>query len=548
MKNQTNWKLYKSISFCWIMLCLFACKTKEKAQFLVVGNLLSVTDSILPHEAMVIKDGKVAALGSAKDLLQQFEVDSQLHFEGKFIYPGLIDAHCHFYGLGMFAQRVDLSGTQSFEEVVARCQAFVGSSPRSFLLGRGWDQTKWLSKEFPSNALLNAAFPDYPVLLKRVDGHAAIANDVALKMANITTNSKVSGGSFLQTNGKLSGVLIDNAVDLVEAILPKPTNNEISTALLHAQDLCLDYGLTAVTDAGLDTEIIWLIDSLQQAGSLKIKINAMVSLTDDNLAYWLNRGVYNSDRLQVNSFKMYGDGALGSRGACLLKHYHDKPDEQGFLLTQLPAMERYIRKIAASPFQLNTHAIGDSTNRILLNLYKSALEGKPDRRWRIEHAQVVDMTDFNLFKEANVIPSVQPTHATSDMYWAQERLGLERMKGAYAYQTLLQQNGWIPLGTDFPVEQVSPFFTFFAAVARTDANNFPAGGFMKEEALTREQAIKGMTYWAAKAAFQEKSMGTLTIGSAADFVVLEQSFASGNLHQIRNQKALFTFINGAQVK
>jgi predicted amidohydrolase YtcJ len=274
----------------------------------------------------------------------------------------------------------------------------------------------------------------------------------------------------------------------------------------------------------------------------------MVSLTDDNLAYWLNRGVFNSDRLQVNSFKMYGDGALGSRGACLLKHYHDKPDEQGFLLTQLPAMERYIRKIAASPFQLNTHAIGDSTNRILLNLYKSALEGKPDRRWRIEHAQVVDMTDFNLFKEANVIPSVQPTHATSDMYWAQERLGLERMKGAYAYQTLLQQNGWIPLGTDFPVEQVSPFFTFFAAVARTDANNFPAGGFMKEEALTREQAIKGMTYWAAKAAFQEKSMGTLTIGSAADFVVLEQSFASGNLHQIRNQKALFTFINGAQVK
>jgi len=519
MKNQTNWKLNKSISFCWILLCLFACKTKERAQFLVVGNLLSVTDSLLPHEAMVIKDGKVAALGSAKDLLQQFEVDSQLHFGGKFIYPGLIDAHCHFYGLGMFAQRVDLSGTQSFEEVVARCQAFAGSSPRSFLFGRGWDQTKWLSKEFPSNALLNAAFPDYPVLLKRVDGHAAIANDVALKMANITTSSKVSGGSFLQINGKLSGVLIDNAVDLVEAILPKPTNNEISTALLHAQDLCLEYGLTAVTDAGLDTEIIWIIDSLQQAGSLQIKINAMVSLTDENLSYWLNRGVYTSDRLQVNSFKMYGDGALGSRGACLLQHYHDKPDEQGFLLTQLPAMERYIRKISASPFQLNTHAIGDSTNRILLKLYASALTGKADRRWRIEHAQVVNAADFALFKEANI-----------------------------AYQTLLQQNGWIPLGTDFPVEQVSPFFTFFAAVARTDANNFPAGGFMKEEALTREQAIKGMTYWAAKAAFQEKSMGTLTIGSAADFVVLEQSFVTGNLHQIRNQKALFTFINGVQVK
>lgn len=548
MNKPLNCKTLNGTLFWMLLLFLVSCSSKDKAQFLVKGNLLSVSDSLLPYEAMVIRDGKVAALGSVNELLEQFEVDSILNFEGKFIYPGLIDAHCHFFGLGMFAQRVDLSGSQSFEEVVERCKQFAGSVPRSFLYGRGWDQTKWLSKEFPNNELLNKAFPDYPVLLKRVDGHAAIANDVALRLANITNKTIVSGGSFIQENGRLSGVLIDNAVDLVEAILPKPSNKEISEALLHAQAVCLDYGLTAVTDAGLDTEIIWIIDSLQKCGSLKIKMNAMVSLTDENLAYWLNRGIYTSDRLQVNSFKMYGDGALGSRGACLLKHYHDKPNEQGFLLTELPAMERFVRKIASSPFQLNTHAIGDSTNRILLKLYASALAGKTDRRWRIEHAQVVDASDFALFGDAAIVPSVQPTHATSDMYWAQERLGSDRIKGAYAYQTLLQQNGWIPLGTDFPVEQVSPFFTFFAAVARTDANNFPSGGFQINDALTREQALKGMTYWAAKAAFQENLMGTLTVGSAADFVVLPHSFLHDDLHKIRNQKAIFTFINGEQVK
>lgn len=548
MKNKTLFKFLTLYFFIALISFFSACTKKQKASYIVLGNITSVADSLKPHEAFVVQDGRVAALGSAKDLLNQFEVDSTLDFTGKYIYPGLIDAHCHFYGLGMFSQRVDLSGSKSFEEVVERCKTFAGSEQRSYLLGRGWDQTKWENKEFPSNELLNAAFPDYPVLLKRVDGHAAIANDVALRLAKVNEQSKVAGGAFLKVNGKLSGVLVDNAVDLVEAIIPKPSNEEISKALLHAQDLCLDYGLTAVTDAGLDTEIIWLIDSLQQAGLLKIKINAMVSLTDENLAYWLNRGVYVSDRLQVNSFKMYGDGALGSRGACLLHPYHDKPNEQGFLLTQLPAMERYIRKIAASDFQLNTHAIGDSTNRILLKLYASALAGKPDRRWRIEHAQVVNEQDFPLFKAGQVVPSVQPTHATSDMYWAEERLGVERMKGAYAYQTLLQQNNWLPLGTDFPVEHVSPFFTFFAAVARTDAANFPAGGFRKEEALTREQALKGMSTWAARAAFQENKMGSLTIGSAADFVVLEHSFLEADLAKIRNQKALFTFINGEKVK
>ncbi|MDP3928670.1 MAG: amidohydrolase [Bacteroidota bacterium] len=548
MKNKYTHSFMKlGFLFVWASF-LIACNTKQNAQFMVLGNVLSVGDSLQAHEAFVVQDGKVAALGSAQDLLKKYKVDSTLNFAGKYIYPGLIDAHCHFYGLGMFAQRVDLSNSKSFEEVVKRCQDFAGTQTRTCLLGRGWDQTKWEGNEFPTNQLLNEAFPNYPVVLKRVDGHAAIANDVALQMAKLTVRSKIAGGSLLQQNGKLSGVLIDNAVDLVEAILPKPSREENIEALLTAQKMCLAHGITALTDAGLDTDIIWLIDSLQQAGLLRIKINAMVSLTDENLAYWLNRGPFYSDLLQVNSFKMYGDGALGSRGACLLKHYEDKPNEQGFLLTQLAAMEKYVRKIAASPFQLNTHAIGDSTNRILLKLYASALAGKPDRRWRIEHAQVVNEADFPLFGSGQVVPSVQPTHATSDMYWAEARLGSDRLKGAYAYKTLLQQLGWLPLGTDFPVEQVSPFYTFFAAVARTDAAGFPAGGFQIQEGLSREEALKGITFWAAKGAFQEKQMGTLQVGSAADFVVVNHSFLTAELLTIRNQKPLFTFINASVQK
>lgn len=528
---------------------LSACNRKANADLLIVAKQIQSMDSTMQSfDAMVIHEGLVLELGSEEDLLKKYEVKRTQKFPDQFIYPGLIDAHCHFYGLGKFLQMVDLTQTNSMEEVMKACLEFNAQKKPSVLLGRGWDQNKWNNKEFPNNEALSKAFPDKIVVLKRVDGHAALVNDYTMKLAGLNIDSKVDGGELVVENGKLTGVLIDNAVDLLDKILPAPTTHDKVNALLDAQEQCLQYGLTSLTDAGLDTDIIWLIDSLQQCGSLKIKINAMVSLTDDNLAYWLKRGPFKSKMLQVNSFKMYGDGALGSRGACLLHPYSDMPKHSGFLLTPIDKMKNYILQIANSPFQLNTHAIGDSTNRLLLNLYGQALQNKPDRRWRIEHAQVVNKDDFPLFNQYGIIASVQPTHATSDMYWADERLGSDRIDGAYAYGNLLKQVGWIPLGTDFPVEQVSPFYTFFAAVARTDKDGLPEGGFQYSNGLTREQALKGMTSWAAKASFQEKEIGALKSGMFADFVVLDSDFINSDLHKLRNSTAVSVFVHGEEIK
>jgi predicted amidohydrolase YtcJ len=525
-----------------------ACKPKIPASMIVVDAQIQLADSGLSTaDAMVIDHGKILGIGTAKDLLRQFQVDSQISLSGKYVYPGLIDAHCHFYGLGQFLQMVDLSESTSFENAVDKCMIFYSKQTKDYLIGRGWDQNKWVGKAFPTNAALNNAFPDIPVLLKRVDGHAAIANDFALRLAGIDLNTKVEGGEILIDKGKVSGVLIDNAVDLVERVMPKPSYREKIKALLDAQQICFQNGLTAITDAGLDTDIILLIDSLQQTGWLKIRINAMVSLTQENLNYWLKRGVYKTNLLQVNSFKMYGDGALGSRGACLLEPYSDLPSHSGFLLTPLSEMENFIAQLARSPFQLNTHAIGDSTNRLLLNLYGKYIGYHSDRRWRIEHAQVVNPADRNLFGQFEIVASVQPTHATSDQYWAQERLGSNRMDGAYAYASLLKQLNWLPLGTDFPVEAVSPFYTFDAAVSRKDAHGFPLGGFYPQEALTRQQAFKGITTWAAKAAFQENTMGSLLPGTYADFIVSDINLFKDDLYKIRNSNIIEAYIGGIPV-
>lgn len=541
MKN-TKYLLY-------FILIWASCTPKKQADFIILDAQIQMMDSAMTvADAMVLGNGKVLAVGSAKDLLATYKVDSQLSYKGKFIYPGLIDAHCHFYGLGMFLQMADLSTANNFEEVVDICMKFYSKQTKNYLLGRGWDQNKWPGKSYPSNEALNNAFPDIPVLLKRVDGHAAIANDYALKLAGLSIHTKIAGGELLQHKGKLSGVLIDNAVDLVEKVMPKPNTREKIRALLDAEKVCFSYGITAVTDAGLDNDIIWLIDSLQQCGELKIRINAMVSLTQANLDYWLKKGVYQTDRLQVNSFKMYGDGALGSRGACLLKPYADMPKHSGFLLTSESDMEHFIEQIARSPFQLNTHAIGDSTNRLLLKLYGRYVGNLPNRQWRIEHAQVVNPDDMALFGRYHIVPSVQPTHATSDMYWAGARLGVQRLTHAYAYQDLLRQLGWLPLGTDFPVEAVSPFFTFDAAVSRKDAKGFPMGGFQINNALTREQALRGMTQWAARAAFLENKMGTLLPNTYADFVVLDVDLRKSDLVTIRQSSAFQTFVNGLPVK
>jgi hypothetical protein len=386
-----------------------------------------------------------------------------------------------------------------------------------------------------------------PVILSRIDGHAIIVNQAALNIAGIKPGQTIAGGKIETINGKLTGVLIDNAEGLVRRKIPPPTEQVTESAFLDAQQNCFAVGLTTVEDCGLPYTMVNTIASLQHKGALKMRLYVMLSDSPDDFAYLFKRGVYKTPWLDVRSFKMYADGALGSRGACLLQPYSDQKNWHGFLLSSQKHFQDVAQKLAAKGFQLCTHAIGDSANRVILKIYASVLKGKNDRRWRIEHAQVLAPEDIKLFGEYSIIPSVQPTHATSDMYWAGDRLGKARLKSSYVYKQLLEQNGWLPLGTDFPVENINPMYTFYAAVERKDLKGFPEGGFQPENALTREQALRGMTIWAAKANFEEKEKGSIEPGKYADFVILDQDIMKADGTNLPNVKVLKTYINGEKV-
>ena len=449
--------------------------------------------------------------------------------------------------MGLNQQVVDLVGTKSFQEIVDKVVAFQKENPSNFIQGRGWDQNDWEVKEFPTKDKLDELFPNIPIALERVDGHAYLVNQKALDLAGITSETEVEGGAIVKKEGKPTGVLVDNPMGMVDAVIPKPNRAKQIQALKDAERLCLDYGLTTVNDAGLHKSTIDLIDSLQQAGDLSIRVYAMVSKTPENLNYYLEKGIVKTDKLNVRSIKVYGDGALGSRGAALKAPYSDHDGHFGAMITPVDEIEALAERIAASDYQMNTHAIGDSANVVVLRAYKKALEGKEDRRWKVEHAQVISEQDFNYF-ENGIIPSIQPTHAASDLYWAEDRLGKERVKGAYAFKKLLDKAGTVALGTDFPVEQVSPFLTFYAAVARQDLEKYPKGGFQMKDALSREETLKGMTIWAAHSNFEEDEKGSIETGKVADFVILSDDIMAIPAEDIPNLKAEQVFVNGKQVK
>ncbi len=445
-------------------------------------------------------------------------------------------------------QNVDLRGTRSFNEVLERVQKFAETHPdNEWILGRAWDQNDWEEKEFPVNNQLNKLFPNKPVVLRRVDGHALIANDAALKKAGITAETKVDGGNVVLRNRKPTGVLIDNAMELLFKIIPKVNKQIARNALLDAQKNCFAVGLTSVDDAGLDKSTVLLIDSLQKSAKLKMRIYAMLTPTKENADYFITKGIYKTNYLNVRSIKLYADGALGSRGACLLHPYHDDPGNCGFLISGIDFLDSLCHLAYENNYQINTHAIGDSANRVMLNIYGKYLKGENDRRWRIEHAQVIAPDDFKLFNKYSIVPSVQPTHATSDMYWAEDRLGSERIKNAYAYKDLLKQNGWIAAGSDFPVEEINPLFGFYAAVVRKDQNNWPENGFEPENAISREDALKAMTIWAAKSNFEEKEKGSIELGKFADFVVTDKDIMTAAPEVLYKINVLNTFIDGVKV-
>jgi len=536
---------------CALVLLVFfaACKQKEYNADLLVKDALvyTVDSSFTTANAFVVSAGKIVAVGNADTLEEKYKAREVIDAGGKPVYPGFIDAHSHFYSYGLSLQEVKLENTKSWQEVVDSVNTFARKNTEGWIVGRGWDQNKWQVKDFPNKAKLDSMFPVRPILLTRIDGHAIMVNQAALNIAGIKPGQTISGGKIETINGKLTGLLVDNAEGLVKRKIPPPTDTVTQRAFLDAQRNCFAVGLTTVEDCGLPYTMVNIIAQLQHKGVLKMRMYVMLSDSPDDFDYLFKRGVFKTPGLDVRSFKMYADGALGSRGACLLQPYSDQKNWRGFLLSSQQHFMDVAKKLADKGFQLCTHAIGDSANRVILKIYASVLKGKNDRRWRIEHAQVLSPDDIKYFGEYNIIPSVQPTHATSDMYWAGDRLGKKRLKSAYAYKQLLEQNGWLPLGTDFPVENINPMYTFYAAVERKDRKGYPEGGFQPENALTREQALRGMTIWAAKANFEEKEKGSIEPGKYADFVILDQDIMKIDGAALPNVKVLKTYINGEKV-
>jgi len=532
-----------------LLLLLVACKQKEYNADLLVKNAVvyTVDSAFTTAEAFIVNSGKIIAVGKTDSLEEKYQAREVIDAEGMAVYPGFIDAHAHFYEYGMGLQQVNLKGIKSWAGVVDTVKAYAEKNPDGWIIGNGWDQNLWEGKKFPDKAKLDSLFPVRPVVLTRVDGHAIIANQAALNIAGIKPGQTIAGGEVETVNGKLTGMLVDNAKGFVLRKIPDPTEQMIQSAFLSAQSNCFAVGLTTVDDCGLPYTMVGTIAELQHKGDLKMRLYVMLADRQENYDYLFKRGVYKTPRLDVRGFKVYADGALGSRGACLLQPYADQKNWKGFLLSNQKHLEEVAKILAAKGFQLSTHAIGDSANRVMLKIYAGVLKGKNDRRWRIEHAQVLSPDDISYFGNYSIIPSVQPTHATSDMYWAGQRLGSKRLKSAYAYKQLLQQNGWIALGTDFPVENINPVYTFYAAVVRKDLKGFPANGFQTENALTRIEALRGMTIWAAKANFEEKEKGSIEPGKYADFVITDEDLMKVGPSKLPKISVLKTFINGEKV-
>ncbi len=537
----------KNTHLLLIVFALFSCNMEKENVDLIVRNskIYTVNEANDIVNCFAVNNGKFVAVGNETDIFKKYDSDNIVDFEGKSIYPGFNDAHCHFYGYGYgLESRVNLVGSKSFDEVLRKVKKYADANPGEWIEGRGWDQNLWEDKSFPTKDNLDLLYPDKPVMLTRIDGHAAIVNSEALLRAVITAKTKVEGGDVILKNGKPTGVLIDNAMDLVYKVIPEVDHEKSKKSLLSAQKNCFEVGLTSVTDAGLSNKIIDKIKELQKDESLKMRINAMLNPDEKSINAYMKKGIYKTDRLQVRSVKLFADGALGSRGAKLLKPYSDNSDNTGLIIES----DDYYNKICSLAYENNyqvcTHAIGDSAVRYMLSLYESYLKDKNDLRWRIEHSQVVDKDDFNIYGEYSIIPSIQPTHATSDMKWAVDRLGDERVKYAYANKMLLDQNRWLPCGTDFPIEDIDPLKTFYAAVFREDIEGYPEDGFQIENALTREETLKSMTIWAAKACFEENEKGSIEIGKFADFVVLDNDIMTIEEDKILNTKVLSTYVDG----
>ena len=541
-----NYKI--SILSCLTILLIGSCSESLDADLIVHNALIySVNDQMETYEAMAIKDGRIIELGPEHQILNKYKSNEIRDVQKAVIYPGFIDAHSHFLGYGLTSSQLDLIGTTSFEDVLNRIDSYHSKNESTWIQGRGWDQNDWETSNFPDNDLLEDRFPNLNIALKRIDGHAILVSKSVLKAAGINKSTTINGGLIvLGEDGEPTGVLLDKAISLLDAIIPAPGIEQKTAALLSAEKDCFAVGLTSVCDAGLEVDEVDLIQRLQQDGKLVMRVNAMYSAKPEILSNYTNLGI-KTESLTAKTIKVYCDGALGSRGARLIDVYTDDTTSNGFFITPADSISNWAKMCNEAGFQLAVHCIGTDGNKVTLDEMGKVLGGTNDKRWRIEHAQVVHPDDRSKFGEYNILPSMQPTHATSDMYWAEKRLGSNRVSWAYSLKSLMSQNGMIPLGTDFPVEEISPLNTFYSAVFRSDLEGFPAGGFNMDEGLTREEALKGMTIWAAMSSFDEEIKGSLEVGKLADFVILDKDILSCEKQDILNTNIIATYLSGKTV-
>jgi len=543
------------VALGFLVAALWLLTRSHHADMLLVNGVVHTVDPDgTIGEALAIGEGKILEVGTTADLTKRYAADTVLDLKGKAVYPGLVDAHAHLEGLGIALMTLGLSGVDSIEEVQQRVKADIrNSGGRSWVRGRGWDQNRWPGGEFPSRTDLDAVSDTVPVFLVRVDGHAAWVNSEALALAGITgATSDPSGGKIIRdASGVPTGVLIDNAIDLVRRIMPKITREERVRAVRLAVQECLKSGLTGVHDMGVDLELIGIYKELITRGEFPFRVYGAIDgpgPTWDSLRSAGPLLRFGDDRLTVRALKLYADGALGSRGAALIEPYADDPGNRGITTMSSEELKRVVRDAVDAGFQVCTHAIGDRANAITLDAYEYVLNASgrtgQDHRLRIEHVQVLAPGDIPRFVKLGVIPSMQPTHCTSDMLWAIKRLGEERARYAYAWRSLLDAGSIIPAGSDFPVEAPSPLLGFAAAVTRQDGAGYPPAGWFPEQRMTRMEALKGFTLWAARASFNEKTSGSIEEEKHADLTVLDQDIMKIPSERFRSVRVVMTVVGG----
>lgn len=527
------------------------------ADLIVVNARVYTVDENRPLvSAIAVRGGRVLFVGSDREARALAGPRTRvIDAAGRTVIPGMVDAHAHLLGLGQALRDVQLAGSASYEEVIARTVLRARRmQPGEWIVGRGWDQNLWQDKEFPAHEALSRALPNNPVVLTRVDGHAILANAMAMRLARVTAATRdPAGGRIVRAaDGSPSGVFVDNAEGLVGRAIPSPSLSQTRDAILAAVAEANRWGLVGIHDAGASRGTIDIYESLAREGRFNLRNYVMISDDSADIRHYLARGPQSGlydGRVWVKSIKLYSDGALGSRGAALLAPYSDDAGNTGLLVSAPAHIERVATAALRRGFQVNVHAIGDRGNRIVLDAFDAALLKLPvaGHRFRVEHAQVIAPADIPRFAALGVIPSMQASHQTSDMRWAEARVGPDRVKGAYAWRSLLNTGVVIPNGSDFPVEEVNPLISFHASVTRQDGTDWPSGGWYAGQVMTRSEALKSMTIWPAYAAFQENTMGSLAPGKYADFVILDRDIMQVPASEILKTHVMSTYIGGQSV-